>query len=142
MAKVERIWIKRFQKGPMDPVERAELEAGRGIVDNADQGGRHVTILSTTRWKTLEEQLGVELDPIVRRANVLVSDIDLQDSTHKELTIGGCRLRIKGETRPCALMDEMHAGMQEAMRKNWGGGAHAEILEGGTIQLGDDVTWL
>ncbi|MEE8105585.1 MAG: MOSC domain-containing protein [Planctomycetota bacterium] len=142
MAAVEKIWIKRFQKGPMDERDTADLTVGRGIVDCADQGGRHVTIIATGRWQELESQLGTELDPSIRRANLLVSDIDLAESTHRELTIGGCRLRVKGETRPCSAMEAAHPGLQEAMRANWGGGAHAEILEGGTIRIGDAVTWL
>ena len=141
MARVEKIWIKRFQKGPMDSQEAADLTTGRGIVNSADQGGRHVTILASERWREIESQLDTALDPSVRRANLLVSDIDLAETTGRELSIGGCRLRVKGETRPCAAMDEAHPGLQEAMRANWGGGAHAEILEGGTIRIGDTVTW-
>jgi hypothetical protein len=51
-ARLERIWIKRMKLGPMDPAERATLVAGRGIVGNANQGGkRQVTIVSRERCR-------------------------------------------------------------------------------------------
>ena len=38
-------------------------------------------------------------------------------------------------------MEEAAAGLQAAMRDHWGGGAYAEVLQGGVISLGDAVTW-
>ena len=37
---VRAIWLKRFKRGPMDPQETATLRAGKGLVGNANQGGR------------------------------------------------------------------------------------------------------
>ena len=50
-------------------------------------------------------------------------------------------LLIGGETRPCERMEEAHAGLQEAMKTRWGGGAWAQVEQGGTIGLGDEVEW-
>lgn len=142
MGKVERIWTKRAHRGPMDPVERATLEAGRGLVGSANYGGRrHVTIISSERWAELMAVLDADIDPSARRANLLVSGIDLVDSRDRTLLVGSCRLRIGGETRPCERMEEAHAGLQEAMRTRWGGGAWATIETGGEIRNGDAVSW-
>ena len=47
MGRLQGIWIKRVQRGPMDAAEAAELVAGRGLRGDATQGGRRqVTILS------------------------------------------------------------------------------------------------
>jgi MOSC domain-containing protein YiiM len=142
LATVESIWIKRARGGPMDPAERAELRAGHGIADNANQGGlRQVTLLDRDRWTTIERDLGSPVNPLVRRANLMVRGIHLARSRDRILCIGSCRLRIRGETRPCRRMDEACPGLQAAMDADWGGGAFAEVLDGGEIRVGDPVSW-
>ena len=134
------IWLKRAHYGPMDRVARATLRAGRGLVGNADQGGRRqVTIISADRWADVEHELGASVDPSRRRANLLVSAIDLEHSRDRVLIVGGSRLRIAGETRPCERMEEAAAGLQRVMRERWGGGAYAEVLDDGEIAEGDEV---
>jgi MOSC domain-containing protein YiiM len=144
MGKLEAIWLKRGRGGPMDPVQQAQLVAGRGLVNNANQGGkRQVTIISREVWEDRTAQLGVELDPSERRANLMVGgDIDLADSRHKVLRIGDCRVRIYGETKPCEMLDEAAPGLQEMLHNNWGGGAFAEVLDDGPIAVGDTVEWV
>lgn len=141
-GRLERIWIKRAHWGPMDEVERAEVRAGRGLAGNADQRGRRqVTIVAAERWADLVASLGARLDPSARRANLLVSGIDLAESRGRVLRVGDCRLRIGGETRPCERMDEAHAGLRVAMRESWNGGAFAEVVDDGEIRVGDEVRW-
>lgn len=141
-ARIERIWVKRATGGPMDPVETALLEAGRGIRGNANRRGRRqVTIIARERWVELMAQLGVDLDPGTRRANLLISGLDLEKSRGRIMRVGATRLRINGETRPCEQMEEAHAGLQAAMRERWGGGVFAEVLDGGAINVGDVVAW-
>ena len=51
MGEIAAIWIKRFHGGPMDRVKEAQLVAGRGIVGNANQGGRRqVAIIDEAAW--------------------------------------------------------------------------------------------
>jgi MOSC domain-containing protein YiiM len=140
-SKVEQIWIKRMHRGPMDPAERAQVKAGRGIVGNANQGGkRQVTIVSSKHWADVTAPLGDTPDPRLRRANLLVSDIDFTDARGRILKIGGIRVRIYGETRPCEQMEAAVPGLQEAMAVPWGGGAFGEVLDDGEINVGDPVS--
>jgi MOSC domain-containing protein YiiM len=102
VSRLEQIWIKRMRGGPMDPADRAKMKAGRGIVGNANQGGkRQVTIVSNKHWHEVTAPLGTTPDPRLRRANLLVTDIDFSDARGKILKIGSVRVRIYGETRPC-----------------------------------------
>jgi MOSC domain-containing protein YiiM len=118
------------------------LESGRGLVGNANRGGRRqVTLLSQERWDELMKEVGVSLGAEARRANLILSGIDLENSRGRTLLIGACRLRIGGETRPCEQMEEAAAGLQAAMREHWGGGAYAEVLDSGAITIGDAVRW-
>ena len=142
-GRVEAIWIKRMRLGPMDPVDRARLIAGRGIVGNANQGGRRqVTIIDWETWDAIMARLGVKLSPSTRRANVMVSGISLAHCRGCTLLIGDCRIRICGETRPCERMDEALRGLRQAMRAAWGGGAFGEVLDHGEIAVGDPVRWV
>ena len=143
MGRIERIWLKRAHRGPMDRVESAVLEHGRGVAGSANYGGRrHVTIVSVERWAEMMARLHADVDPSARRANLLVSGIDLTDSRGRVLAAGPCRLLIGGETRPCERMEEAHAGLQDVMRDRWGGGAWATVVAGGEIHAGDAVEWI
>jgi MOSC domain-containing protein YiiM len=140
MNRLERIWIKRMTRGPMDPVDRARVVAGKGIVGNANQGGRRqVTMLSAKHWRQVTAFLDDAPDARVRRANLLVSDVDFTNSHGRILTIGSVRVRICGETRPCEQMDMAAPGLQTAMTVPFGGGAFGEILDDGEIAVGDPV---
>jgi MOSC domain-containing protein YiiM len=141
-GRLERIWIKRMTGGPMDAVDSADLRAGGGLVGNANQGGwRQVTIISKERWLELMNELAADRDPSARRANLMVSGIDLEQSRDRVLVVGGCRLRVRGETRPCQQMEEALPGLRAAMMPRWGGGAFTEVLTDGSIGVGDEVRW-
>lgn len=136
------IWVKRAHGGPMDPAEEAALVAGRGIVGNADQGRRRqVTILDEDAWRAATARLGSELGPSARRANLLVRGVDLRSSRGRVLRIGGVRVRVFGETKPCRAMDEALAGLKDELYPEWGGGAFGEVLDDGTIRVGDAAAW-
>ncbi len=140
MSRLEQIWIKRMHRGPMDPAARARVVAGKGIVGNANQGGkRQVTIVSSKHWTEVTAPLGSTPDPRLRRANLLVSDIDFADARGRILRIGTVRVRIYGETRPCEQMEAAAPGLQDAMSGPWGGGAFGEVLDDGEIAIGDPV---
>ena len=141
-GRLEAIWIKRSHGGVMDPAPRAALAPGRGIVGNADQGGRRqVTLIDRQAWDRVTEDLQGHVDPGVRRANLLVSGLSLEGSRGRMLRVGGCRLLINGETRPCHLMDETHPGLRQALAAPWRGGVFAEVLDAGEIEVGAPVTW-
>ncbi|MDH5580013.1 MAG: MOSC domain-containing protein [Betaproteobacteria bacterium] len=143
MAKLLAIWIKRAKRGPMDPVERAEAVAGRGLVGSADQGGRRqVTLVDAARWRDVEGDLGARVAPRARRANLFTEGIDYRDSRGRLLRVGGLRVRIHGETRPCERMDEAHAGLRRALEPEWRGGAYGELLDDGELRVGDDIAWI
>jgi MOSC domain-containing protein YiiM len=144
MGELAAIWIKRAKRGKMDPVDAATLVANRGLVSNADQGRRRqVTLIEEEVWRTLMERLGGDLPPQTRRANLMLRGIRLASSRGRVLRIGGCRVRVRGETMPCERMDEALPGLQAAMRAEpWAGGAFAEVLDDGEIRVGDSVQWL
>lgn len=126
----------------MDSVSVASLRSGRGIVGNADQGGRRqLTLIERWVWDELMDELGATAPPSARRANLLVSGVTLARSRGRTLRIGACRVRIGGETTPCERMDEAVPGLRTAMIPDWRGGAHGDVLDDGEIEVGAVVEW-
>ncbi len=138
MGQLEAIWVKRAHRGPMDAVESAVLVKGQGIQGNADQGGRRqVTLLSAEQWA---KALGEDVPAHIRRANLLVSGVNLRETRDWIVKVGGVEMLVSGETKPCKLMDDIRPGLQEALRPDWGGGAYAQVLTDGEIRVGDEIT--
>ena len=142
MAELTAIWLKRARRGPMDLEEEARAVAGRGLEGNANQGGhRQVTLLDAEAWERVEAELGSSVDPSARRANLLVRGLELSDSRGRVLRVGACRIRVRGETRPCGRMDQAFPGLRAALDPEWRGGIYGEVLIGGDIALGDAIYW-
>jgi MOSC domain-containing protein YiiM len=140
---LEAIFRKRMRRGPMDSLESGELAPGDGLVGNADlRTKRQVTLIEAELWQRVRDELGVpDLDPRLRRANLLVRGVPLAQSRGRVLRVGPARLMIHGETRPCTLMEDGHPGLHAALDTEWRGGVYAEVLEGGPIAVGDPVGW-
>ncbi|MGQ0561662.1 MAG: MOSC domain-containing protein [Gemmatimonadota bacterium] len=137
---LEAIWIKRVRRGKMNAVDSAELVAGRGLVGNANQGGRRqVTIIEQEVWQQMMQKLGAALSPSARRANLMISGIALQQTRGSALRIGEVELEIMGETKPCERMEEALPGLKAEMYAEWRGGVFATVVRGGTINIGDEV---
>ena len=126
----------------MERVDAAELVAGRGLVGNADQGGwRQITIIDEDAWRQATAELGVDVDPSARRANVMIRGLDLESSRGRQLVLGDCLVNLRGQSLPCRLMDQAQAGLQKALKQHWRGGVFGEIVRGGRIRAGDPVAF-
>jgi len=141
-GRVERLWVKRAHRGAMDAQTAIELVPGRGVAGSADRGGRRqVTLLEREVWDAMMRELKSDVGPEARRANVLVSGIDLRKSRGRVLRIGQARVRVGGEVKPCERMEESVPGLRALMFPEWRGGGFAEILDGGSVAVGDTVAW-
>ena len=139
-GRIEALWIKRMRRGPMDPVERVSLVADAGIVGNANQKGkRQVTIIEQETFDEIRRSLP-DARPIMRRANVMVSGLRLEGTRHHVLHLGGVRIQVWGETRPCERMDEQCHGLTTALDPHWRGGVYGTVLDDGEIAVGDVVS--
>lgn len=140
---LEAIWIKPAHRQPMEPHPQARMVAGRGLEGNINQGGkRQITVLDAVRWQEACNEVGAEVAPILRRANLFIRGLDLELVKGRILEIGTCRLQIRGWTAPCRRMDEAHPGLRAALGLNYRGGLFGEALDDGDIRLGDPVRWL
>ena len=82
------------------------------------------------------------MDPAVRRANLLVSGVELDLRREGLLRIGDVKLRVRGETRPCELLeDQGGVGLYAALREDVRAGVFATVEHGGVLRVGADVAW-
>lgn len=126
----------------MDAIDVGELIAGEGLVGSVGRSRRRqVTIIEREVWNRVQEELQAAIPYSARRANLMVSGIRLVDTRDRVLHIGETLLRIGGHTTPCERMDEAQEGLRAKLAPDWGGGAFAQVLVGGTIRVGDRVEW-
>lgn len=125
----------------MDPAIEMNLAAGKGIETDAGFGRAHrqVTVIEKEVFDRIRASLPTA-EPAMRRANVMVSGVRLADSRNRVLNLGGVRILLRGETRPCERMDEQCPGLREALSTEWAGGAHGLVLDDGLVRVGDIAT--
>jgi MOSC domain-containing protein YiiM len=141
-GRIEQLWSKRAPRGPMDPLQEATLVAGQGVSGSVGRSKRRqVTLISREAWNEATSMIAEDPGPAARRANILVSGIELAHTRGRILRIGSCRLAIGGELTPCERMDEASPGLQAALRDDWRGGVFAQVIDGGVIRVGDTIEW-
>lgn len=139
-GRIEALWLKRARHGPMDTVDHARLVREKGIENDANfgRGRRQVTIIEREVFERIRAELP-DAEPVMRRANVMVSGVRLESTRDRVLRLGGVRLHVRGETRPCERMDAQCPGLTDALDPDWNGGVYAVVLDDGEIAVGDTV---
>ncbi len=141
-GKLEAIWTKRAHRGPMDAHEEATLVAGEGLAGSVGRSKRRqVTLIEREVWDRMQEELQCDIPYSARRANLMLSGIRLEDTRDKLLRIGATLIKIGGHTMPCERMDEASEGLRAKLEAHWGGGAFGQVIEGGSIRVGDIAEW-
>ncbi|HUF74731.1 MAG TPA: MOSC domain-containing protein [Longimicrobiales bacterium] len=140
-GRVEAIWLKRAVRGPMDPADEVSLVAGKGIDGDANFGRskRQVTIIEREAFDEVRRSLP-DAEPSMRRANFMVSGLRLEGTRDQVLSLGGVRVHIHGETRPCERMDAQCQGLTAALEPAWRGGVYGVVLDDGPVRVGEPAT--
>jgi MOSC domain-containing protein YiiM len=135
MARVEHLFIKPARRMPMKAVAEAQAVAGQGLEGDAAFGRERRQIL-LVEAEVLDR---FHLRPGETRENVVIRGLRMGDLAEgSKLAIGAVTLEITGECTPCAHMDEVRPGLQEAIRGERG--ILARVVEGGRIRVGDAVS--
>jgi MOSC domain-containing protein YiiM len=101
---------------------------------------RQITVLSEKSWQTIAFHHGKPIDWLIRRANVLISGIEFNESDiGSTLTIGQAVLEITTECDPCYRMDEQVKGLQALLTPAFTAGVCCKVIHDGYIKVGDTV---
>ncbi|MEP0848144.1 MAG: MOSC domain-containing protein [Phycisphaerae bacterium] len=134
------IALKTAEGGPMREVRDAV-----GIVDGGLEGSvkpspdRGITFLSSRQWTLVQRELSGGMPWHTRRANVLIDADSLGALIGRIVQVGELLVEIKGETRPCGLMDKLQPGLRVALTPDHRAGVHGRVLRGGTLRVGDTM---
>ena len=142
MTSIKAIAIKNRPRVAMQVIDNAQVTVANGILGDfrGTQQGRQITILSESAWHKACAEVGVELPWTIRRANLLVDEIEFDASyTGKTVRIGEVELLVTEETDPCSRMDEQHPGLTAALAPEWRGGICCKVTKAGSIKVGDQV---
>lgn len=140
---VEAIFVYPAKRQPGEAREEVIAVSGTGLEGDHTRGGaRSVTLLSREAWEETMAELGADLPPEARRANLYVRGLDLAALIGRRLRIGGAELTVAGETTPCELMEAEKPGLLAALGPRMRGGVFGPVERTGSISRGDSITVL
>ncbi len=143
IGKVIGLAIKTGRGAPMREVPQVEAIEGAGLSgDVPPQPHRGVTLLASGHWSQVCRELSAQIPWHTRRANVFIDCKELGSLIGRSLQLGEVEIEVLGETRPCGMMDDLHAGLRAALVPDCRAGVHGRILRGGAIRVGDSVVTL
>jgi MOSC domain-containing protein YiiM len=152
MGTVTAIFVAPAAEEPMKEIAIAELEAGLGIVGDRYHAGagtwskpgeehrdrRQVTLIESEAVDAVVRDFNIAFDPSDSRRNIVTRDVALNHLVGKEFTVGSARLRGVKLCEPCNHVERL-AGKPVRSALVHRGGLNCEVLEGGTVRVGDAV---
>jgi MOSC domain-containing protein YiiM len=135
------IAVRKKSRAPMQELEKGEVSLAHGLQGDfrGAPGKRQVTVLAVEDWRSACSELQRNLPWTIRRANLLIEGLKLDQTTHATIRIGDVVLRVTGETTPCSRMEEAAAGLYAALLPRWRGGVCCRVEAGGTVTTGNEV---
>ncbi|MCH2165124.1 MAG: MOSC domain-containing protein [Marinovum sp.] len=134
-------WVGLRPARRLDMVSVDQVDAGPlGLAgDHGKPGKRAVSLVQAEHLAVIGAYLG--RGPVAAsdlRRNVVVSGINLISLRGRRVWVGDAILKITGPCAPCSRMEEAFGhGGYAAVRGH--GGVTADVVEPGTIRLGDSV---
>ena len=144
-GEVRWIGLRPARDVAMQEVAEAEAVAGRGLVGDrygSGSGKRGITLIQAEHLPVIAALAGRgAVAPATLRRNLVVAGVPLVALKGRRFRIGDVLCEGTAPCDPCSRMElALGAGGYNAMRGH--GGLCARILEGGTIRLGDAVTFI
>ncbi|MFC6734050.1 MOSC domain-containing protein [Haladaptatus sp. DYSN1] len=156
---VERIFIAPEAEAEMREQSAVEAVAGAGLRgdryfrdiesgtfvewerDEDRPTGYDLTLIEQEAIEAIEREAGLTLNPGEHRRNVETRDAALNHLVGKRFTVGDVVCRGDRLCEPCSHLQRVTAdGVLSGLTHR--GGLRADILEGGTIRPGDEITVL
>lgn len=137
---VEHIHLAGAHGAPVEAVERAEAEAGRGLRGDrhfGDADAEELTLVEAEAVERLAAEHEVALAPGATRRNVTTRGVDLGALVGRQFRLGDAVCEGLERCEPCLHLAKLTD--PRVLRGLVHTGLSAAILESGTIHVGDAV---
>ncbi len=138
--------------GPAGMVETATAVAGRGLEGDryfSGEGfffrdgklGQDLTLIEAEALEALANETGLVLTPLDARRNLVTRGIRLNELVGKRFSVGGVECYGRRLCPPCAHLQQLtEPGVLRGLLHR--GGLRADIIGGGAIALGAEISEL
>ena len=142
MATLIGIAVRPEKTRDINELDSVDISKTEGLTGDkrSRPGKRQVTLMSKKSWDIACGELDIILPWTTRRANLLVDDLPLKETTGQFIHCGELVLEITGETDPCKLMETAQPGLLKALMPDWRGGVTCRVLHGGSVVIGMETT--
>ena len=149
-GEVVSIHIAPGEGEPVVEVDEIRAIEGRGLegdryfiksgkMSRRDDPGREVTLIEAEAVEALARDYGVEFGPGESRRNIMVRGVPLNHLRGVEFQVGEAVLRGIKLCEPCGYLEGLtEKGIRAGLKHR--GGLNAEIVSGGLIRPGDEVS--
>jgi MOSC domain-containing protein YiiM len=128
----------------LQAIEGVGLEGDRyavetGTYSNRPGSHRQVTLVEREVIAAVNGEAGVELGEHETRRNLVTEGVPLHHLIGRTFRVGDVVLRGIKSCPPCAYLEKVtRPGVRAALANR--GGIRAEIVHGGTLRIGDEIT--
>jgi MOSC domain-containing protein YiiM len=149
-GRVDSIHIASAEGEPTRPVGEIAAVAGRGLegdryfemagkFSQKHDPGNQVTLIEAEAIEAAARDHGVELGMGDSRRNIVTRDVPLNHLVGRNFKVGEVVLRGIRLCDPCGYLENLtRPGTKKSLENR--GGLNAEIVSGGTIRSGDQIT--
>jgi MOSC domain-containing protein YiiM len=148
MSRVLQIFITEKAGQPMRSVESIEAVTAKGLRGDRkfrdstnpkrDTPEREITLIESEAIEAAKRDYALQLEAIETRRNILTKGVALNHLVGREFSVGPVRLRGLELCEPCSHLEGLtRKSVMRALLHR--GGLRAQILEGGTIRVGDAI---
>lgn len=149
-GRIEHLFLTGSMSQPMVAQPALTAIAGKGIdgdrytlakgtYSKKPEPGRQITLVEGEVLDWLKSEHGLTVRPEDCRRNVVTYGIDLNPLVGREVMVGPVRVLVHRLCQPCRYIEKLLN--QPGLYERWWdkGGLRCEIIEGGTISIGDSV---
>jgi MOSC domain-containing protein YiiM len=140
VPRLESIHVAKASRLPMQERTSVEVETGKGIVGDRYHGTgyRQVTVQSAQSLAEAAAAHGAPVPAGLTRRNLTVDEGEVPRDPGHLIRVGSVLLEVVCISQPCKLLDDtIGRGVKDVLRDR--SGSLCRVLEGGTIQVGDEV---